>query len=995
MASNRFQIRNRLLDIVGEYTTKELLARIAAGRFTGDEEVAGGPPFEKWQKLASHPVFYDAFLKRLYSTQYQSPPGVEPSVSAKEEERQGKTRRESTQDREEKEEEQGKTHQLAQNPEAGHTIHQEDIDALFSQASAKNLGREKTSAGKTDLIVAESSSALDAPLPPLEVSMAAEAAEPASLAAAASVAKNKNRRLRLVLAVLVPVSLYWMWGDKNPSLITDKMPTPVVGLGSSATPQERAITLEEEAAALAIQDSLLFYQGAYDVLREGLELDSGNGTLLRRLAMASVRLATDSESAEKRRPEIEQLIQRARSSDPQSSELFRVEAILAHTEGKLEEAKNFALKAAEADPVASENLLLIGELHYGAGNYSEARNVFAEAVKADGERVRALYYLARVEWELGAIDASQRNALEALKRNPLHPHTYLLLAEIAAHRNQFKEARGLFETCGRLARFTTPDVSGRAYERLGEMHELAGNKAEAQNSYLLAYYYLKSGSAELKARVSGQDLSEKNLKNLAVQAEYQAPYFQEQGMGLLSQGKTEEALRFFQAAHLLAPRDGLALIQLGEVMEKTASSYEDFRRVMSYYQRAIDRDPTEAMGYIKLGLLETEQYNFERGFKLLMQALALAPESEKPYVALGKHYYKREDFNEALNHFLRAAKINPSDSEILYYAGKLRLVYKKEGAKDAQRFFSQAYTLDPRNYDALSEWLKLKVVNYDKNFAIKFMNNLIASEPKNPMLYWVLGEVYAENKEFRRAVTYYHKSLDFDNRQSKVRMSLAKALEAVGELDKAVAEYRLSSLLDRRNSDGFYHAADLLFQMKAYTQSEEVLRFLLSVTPNYPGVHRYLSKIHQLREQKDAAIEAMKQEVAANPQNYKYVLELAELNLEYEKWEDAISELKKVTALPASAQAPEFKTEKIRAYLLLSRAYRAQSQPENAEGAVRLALSMDPNDPELHRELGYVYYSQQRDKEGVREFEFYLQRSPAARDATAIRGLIKRMEIEE
>jgi tetratricopeptide (TPR) repeat protein len=570
-----------------------------------------------------------------------------------------------------------------------------------------------------------------------------------------------------------------------------------------------------------------------------------------------------------------------------------------------------------------------------------------------------------------------------------------LLAEIAARKSQFKEARGLFETCGRLARFTTPDIAGRAFERLGEIQELAGNKKEAQNSFLLAYYYLKSGSAELKARVHGLDASEKKLKKLVSENEYQASYFQEQGRGLLSQGKTEEALRFLQAAHLLAPQEGMALIQLGEAMEKTASSYEDFRRIMSYYQRAIDRDPKEAMGYIRLGLLETEQYNFDRAYKLLKQALALAPDSDRVFVALGKHFYKREDYNEALNYFLKAAKINPSDSEILYYAGKLRIVYKKDDARDAQRFFSQAYTLDPKNYDALVEWLKLKVVNYEKHFAIKFVNGLIANEPQNPSLYWVLGEVYSENKEHRRAISYYHKSLDFDNRQSKVRMSLAKALEAVGELDKAVAEFRLASLLDRRNSEGFYHAADLLFQMKGYTQAEEVLKFLLSVTPGYPGVHRYLSKIQQLRDQKDAALEEMKQEVAANPQNYKYVLELAELFLQYEKWDEAVAELKKVTLLPATSQAPEFKAEKIRAYLLLSRAYRAQSQADNAEGAIRLALSMDPNDPELHRELGYVYYSLQRDKEGVREFEYYLQRNPAAQDAVSIRGLIKKMEIEE
>ncbi len=967
---------------MGQYSAKEILAKIAAGHFTGEEEIAS-PPFEKWQKLAAHPVFYDAFLKRLFSDQYAEPSseGTRTPELSKD---PGLTRREDPSMEAGVNSADTPQSAVPASGESGRTIHQSDIDALFRPE-------------KTDLIEVEGSEKIETPLSRPLPDSSPEALASASETATAEVnPAARRKRLQLLAAVGVLV-LWWLFGSSgsNPSLIADKMPVPAVGLGSSATPQERAVTLEQEAAALTIQDTLLFYQGAYDVLTEALELDSHNTVLESRLAMAATRLVTDAQTAKKRRPEIERLVHRARSLDPHSSELYRAEAILAHSEGKMEEAKNLALKAAEADPVASENLLLIGELHYSAGNLAEARNVLAEAVKADANRVRAWYYLARVEWDLGDIDSAQKNGLEALKRNPLHPPTYLLLAEVAARKNQFKEARGLFETCGRLARFTTPDITGRAFERLGEMQELSGNKAEAQNSYLLAYHYLKSGSAELKARVSGQDTSEKRLKSLVTASEYEANYFQEQGLGLLGQGKNEEALRFYQAAHLLAPKDGLALIQLGEVMEKTASSYEDFRRVMSYYQRAIDRDPTEAMGYIKLGMLETEQYNFERGFKLLNQALTLAPESEKPYIALGKHAYKREDYSESLNYFLKAAKINPADSETMYYAGKLRLVYKKDGAKEALRFFSQAYTLDPRNYDALSEWLKLKVVNYDKHFAVKFINGLISTEPGNGMLYWVLGEVYSENKEFRRAISYYHKSLDIDNRQSKVRMSLAKALEAVGELEKSVAEYRLSSLLDRRNSDGFFRAADILFQMKAYTQSEEVLRFLLGVTPGFPGVHRYLSKIHRLRDQKDQAIEEMKQEVAINPQNYKFVLELAELYSEYEKWDDAIVELKKVTTLPASSEAPEFKTEKIRGYLLLSRAYRAQNQPEGAEGAVRLALALDANDPELHRELGYVYYSQQRDKEGVREFEYYLQRSPAARDATAIRGLIKRMEIEE
>ena len=220
-------------------------------------------------------------------------------------------------------------------------------------------------------------------------------------------------------------------------------------------------------------------------------------------------------------------------------------------------------------------------------------------------------------------------------------------------------------------------------------------------------------------------------------------YFHEQGDGLLKQGKINEGVKFYQAAWFLDPSDGDTLMELGEVTEKTAGSFDDFLRVMNMYERAIEKSPKDAKPYIKLGLLETEQYNLDRAYKLLSQAAALAPESAAPYVALGKHFYKRQDYNEALNEFLKAAKIDPQDSEILYYAGMLRLMFRKDGARDAVRFFYQAYTIDSTNYDALVEWLKLKVTTYEKDFAIKFVRNLIQEDRNNANLYWALGEVYA------------------------------------------------------------------------------------------------------------------------------------------------------------------------------------------------------------------------------------------------------------
>ena len=125
-----------------------------------------------------------------------------------------------------------------------------------------------------------------------------------------------------------------------------------------------------------------------------------------------------------------------------------------------------------------------------------------------------------------------------------------------------------------------------------------------------------------------------------------------------------------------------------------------------------------------------------------------------------------------------------------------------------------------------------------------------------------------------------------------------------------------------------------MFRIRDYKEAENVFNYLVNVTPNYPGAHRFLSKIYEQQNKKTQAIEAMEKEVKNNPSNYKFILELAQLYMKYEQFEKAIERLQLVSNLPSLNKAPEFVYDKIRAYLLLSRSYRNINKAESAEAAV-------------------------------------------------------------
>lgn len=1028
-----FKLRDRLRTKQEELTEKQILKRIASGKLTGEEEISL-PPYEEWHKLSAHPRFFDAFIKRIYEGQYE-PPEPLPDVSAASEAKsksKSKSRSkvsgtgsgskarakgakdssvmlELNEDAAEAGDNAGRTQHLPEDGGGG-TVNNSAFKDLFS-ISAQHPQKEavfeqdKSKSLKlgTDLIKVDSADNLPGVALPEPMDHQGYVTEEESPEVVALRKKQAARqRLKLFAGVaLLLVGLFYLSGNdkpKPPPAETAKSkPSSLIKdvVVDATTKEERMKTLVEEGDRLYENDMPLFYLGAQELFNEALAYSEANAIILGRLAEATARLIPESTKEEGLAEEVGRLVGRGRAKDPQFTQFYRAEALANLYSGKLDEAKESITHALEADPNNAENALVRGEILFIAGDLNAAKEGFEEVLKSNPASVRARYFASRIAFEQNNLSKAEMEALNTLKLNPIHAASFALLGQVAMAKNKAAEAKQLLDTGVGLAKFGPRQEIAKAHLARAAWLETNGQKEEANRSYALAHYYDSSLKNFPKEKLKGLNLSDETLIALSQDSEYGRAYFSEQANTLQNQKKFREAYLFLEAAYLIDPNDGNGLVKLGELTEKMATSYDDFRTVVSFYQRAILKDPSLTKAYIKLGLLESEQYNLERALKLLKQAEALSPQESDPYVALGKHFYRSKDYFSAIEQFTKAFKINPADSEILYYAGLLRLLARKEGEKEATNFFYRSYLLDPQNYDALVEWLKLKVQNYEKTFAIKFVLNLLEQDQGNANLYWALGEVYATNKEFRRAINYYHKALDADNRSARVRLALAKSLEAVGEIESAVAEYRLASFLDRRNGEGFYRAADLLFQAKKYKDAEEVLNYLVSVSPNYPGAHRYLSKIFQASRQKDRAVASMQREVTNNPMNAKYRIEYAELLMDYGKLDESIKELTEVTNLPPVAKAPEFAYDKIRSYLLLSRAFRLQSKFESAEGAINLALENDRDDPELHRELGYVYHAQQRDKEAVKEFQYYIAKNPTAPDVEQMKRLIENLEIQE
>ncbi len=1016
-------MRDRNKRVEQDVPQDKIVSRIERGKYTGNEEVAELPDGE-WQKLSSVPLFYDALMRRLFQANYKSGGSIAEKATVHKNPPKEKAENEAGAD------------DAVESPDATHqaTLHKKealdapkadekktkqlvgDFEGTIDQALLKELFDEKT--GKEG---GTASNALTTVLPPkdpfeqplkespryfkkFDLKNPLDIFRPKEGEEGQIRLDNKKARMRR-RAILwgsvgfALVLLFWSSSPKQPEVNSPFENEAAAFFGIEPEKKQEAVTaLLNEGKQLYGLDNFISYRRAGHLFAQANFSNKSDAQSYVLYAQAYARLAGVNPEEVAELPEfgtlsIERALGDGRALDPQNSGFFRAEAILLMGEKKWEEARKKISEAIDADPEGPENALVLGEITYGLKDFRIAKEALARALGDSMTRVRARLILARIAFESQSYRECEQRLGEIFEINPFHFEGYVLAGDLAAKENKVQQALRSYRQAARLAQFGRPQEAVYAFLKLGKLLTYMSQKGEAEDNFLLAYA-ADPNNAEAIELTKNLDRSEKILDSLKEKRVTNASQLVIRGETFFKEKDFENAFRYFQAAWVLSNRDHSLLIRLGDIVEKKAVFFTDFIRVRSFYEQAILLKPSSYEAFIKLGLLETQHYNFEKGHRLLSQAKALAPQNRDALVAMGRHYYLRQDYNRAIDEFLEASRLNEEDSEVLYYAGKMRVLFSRD-PKAAMTLFERSYKIDPTNYPALAEWLKLKVITFDKPFAIKFVNNLIEAEPTNPKFYWILGEVHAANQDYESAIDNFYKSLDINNRDSAVRMSLARSHDELGEKKKAVAEYTLASRLDRTNAEGFSRAAEILIESGNAAEAEEVLNSLVEVSPRYPGAQRALSQVYEAKKKPDEAERAMLLEVTNNPANAKFRIELAELYMRHEKYEPAIEQLNEITNLPSVAEAPEFVYDKIRAYMLLSRSYRELKQYDSAEGAIQLALSIDEGDPALLRELGYVYVGLQRNKDAASAFRGYLQRSPAAEDAEQIKNMIDNLVIPE
>jgi tetratricopeptide (TPR) repeat protein len=213
------------------------------------------------------------------------------------------------------------------------------------------------------------------------------------------------------------------------------------------------------------------------------------------------------------------------------------------------------------------------------------------------------------------------------------------------------------------------------YDQAEESFKLAlrGNPSSAEALYGLGSVYLKQQKTS-----EARDSFERAIKVRASYPDTLPNAWNNLGLLATREGRTAEAIPYFQEALRLSPDHLIALENLGNAYRQQ-KEWDEARRVL---ERAVAVGPQDAEANYSLGMVFAQLDDSDRAYEYLQRALKFRPVYPEALNNLGVLYLRTQRRNEAVASFEECIRVAPAfDQSYL----NLARVYSIEGAPDKAR----------------------------------------------------------------------------------------------------------------------------------------------------------------------------------------------------------------------------------------------------------------------------------------------------------------------
>lgn len=464
----------------------------------------------------------------------------------------------------------------------------------------------------------------------------------------------------------------------------------------------------------------------------------------------------------------------------------------------------------------------------------QAIECYIDAIKLDPSLSESYYRLASLMWESGQIGL--QSAIEqcktAITLAPRNINAHMYAGHFMGLANDYKSAEKEFKDAIKIGGLNSSRP--RLILALSILQKMGSEKISAKE-FAKCLYYLTTGGLTFAWDLGFLKMLCKNFSEA-----FSVIYYKSSGE-LAEKFSYEKAVKIYTEAIKKTQRDELFYHKIADICIKK----EEPETAIDCYKRAFDANPNNREILIKLAtvnqtffpenidetidyynrLLEIESDNsqiyYELGHLYLKKCdkvhaisafnLALEKDFENPFYnnSLAYAYVQAELYDEAIEHYQKAIKLNPDKEWTSIVCHALGSIYYqiKGNHEAAIASFQAGSILDPENNEISLSLGDVYMSANDLDNAIRSYCDSINVNSEDYRAYSKLGIALWEKDYLEEAIVAYHRAIELNPKYDIAHNNLGVIyLDGIGNTDEALCHFESAIAINPNYTLAYFNA---------------------------------------------------------------------------------------------------------------------------------------------------------------------------------------------
>lgn len=256
---------------------------------------------------------------------------------------------------------------------------------------------------------------------------------------------------------------------------------------------------------------------------------------------------------------------------------------------------------------------------------------------------------------------------------------------------------------------------------------------------------------------------------------------------------------------------------------------EYVNKAIDYYKKAMELDPTDNVVGEELAEFYLRSGSAEKAVDLANSLIKQNPNDAGAHKILARMYAAQLDpeqgkvdetaLKNAIDHYQKAADIDPKDAESLSSLAHLYRVARNDAA--AEKAFKAVLALDAGDDDALVGLAEIYAGRDDFDSAIALLEPVSGEDADNNTLQ-MLAMLYEDSRNFGKAADIWKRLLPVAN-GLQVRKHYCENLVKAGRVDEAITAWTELAAAEPKNVNDLIELAELWGSKRNYAKAHETL----------------------------------------------------------------------------------------------------------------------------------------------------------------------------